>query len=574
MKKNRMRQSIYARIFVAFIIIYLLMMISFTMFLVSQEKLTVESELKSYSSFLGSSVAEILNKHVDDNNQITDITEMKKEFLSPSMPMFDTAEAAIFTGDYELVYNTTDFWKCSYSENVDGNTNQVYGLLNPETWFSEEDIKELEYYLYAKPKAEKPGDLYEYSLNIGGIGVDNEMIIPDKIYVTPMYASSFDEYGNVNSGSGEHREDLSYSSGYLDTKGLPYFEHGSIVPRYNNINNQAQDALRLKILDQSNLKKSISQISESIISTERVNVFVHRYFMIIPYETGITFMDDNSLYSDFWTMVGIGINIWDRISTTLIFVWISCLIIFIITAYILSRQTYRTYLKQVEMEEQRKEMTDALAHDLKTPLSIISGYAQNLQENIHTEKREHYSISINENVKRMDRIIHKMLEMTRLESDCFSVNLQEVSLNKLCSEVINHYKQLCEEKGIAISLEGDAVIKADKSLIERVIDNFVINSIDNTPEYGKIIIKILDDILEVYNSGSHISEDRIEEVWLPYKKGNTERSNTKGTGLGLSISRRILDLHEFSYGVKNSKDGVVFWFSWSSLTYPITGNKF
>jgi hypothetical protein len=372
MKKNRMRQSIYARIFVAFIIIYLLMMISFTMFLVSQEKLTVESELKSYSSFLGSSVAEILNKHVDDNNQITDITEMKKEFLSPSMPMFDTAEAAIFTGDYELVYNTTDFWKCSYSENVDGNTNQVYGLLNPETWFSEEDIKELEYYLYAKPKAEKPGDLYEYSLNIGGIGVDNEMIIPDKIYVTPMYASSFDEYGNVNSGSGEHREDLSYSSGYLDTKGLPYFEHGSIVPRYNNINNQAQDALRLKILDQSNLKKSISQISESIISTERVNVFVHRYFMIIPYETGITFMDDNSLYSDFWTMVGIGINIWDRISTTLIFVWISCLIIFIITAYILSRQTYRTYLKQVEMEEQRKEMTDAMISSIKTCLGINS----------------------------------------------------------------------------------------------------------------------------------------------------------------------------------------------------------
>lgn len=54
----------------------------------------------------------------------------------------------------------------------------------------------------------------------------------------------------------------------------------------------------------------------------------------------------------------------------------------------------------------------------------------------------------------------------------------------------------------------------------------------------------------------------MKEIWLPYKKGSTERSNTKGTGLGLAISKTILELHNFSYGVKNNKEGVTFWFKW------------
>jgi signal transduction histidine kinase len=56
--------------------------------------------------------------------------------------------------------------------------------------------------------------------------------------------------------------------------------------------------------------------------------------------------------------------------------------------------------------------------------------------------------------------------------------------------------------------------------------------------------------------------DKIKEIWYPYKKVSAERSNTKGTGLGLAISRTILELHKFSYGVKNSEDGVIFWFKW------------
>ncbi len=364
----------------------------------------------------------------------------------------------------------------------------------------------------------------------------------------------------VNSGSGTRR--YVYNSNYEDTENLPYFEHGAIIPINGYLNKKYKNELRQMVTNQSILKESIQQFPVSTVSIERLNALTYRCYIVMPYKSSVTSIDDNSIYSDFWITIGLDINIGERISSTLAYVWISCLFIFVISSYILSKQTYKTYLKREEIERQRKEMTDALAHDLKTPLSIISGYAQNLQEDIHTEKREHYASHINENVDRMDKIIRSMLEMSRLESDSFELKIEEVSLANICTEIIRRYKQVCDEKYIITFLEGDVLVKGDKSLIERLIDNFIVNAIDNTPENGKIGIKILNDTLEVCNSGSHIPEEKIKEIWFPYKKGNIERSNTKGTGLGLAISKTILELHNFSYGVKNNEDGVTFWFKW------------
>jgi len=119
---------------------------------------------------------------------------------------------------------------------------------------------------------------------------------------------------------------------------------------------------------------------------------------------------------------------------------------------------------------------------------------------------------------------------------------------------------LNNDKQIAVSLDGEAVIKADRSLMLRVIDNFLVNALDNTPAGGSIRITIRDDTLEVYNSGSYIPENKIEEIWLPFKKGEAARSNSKGTGLGLAIARTILEIHKFSHGAQNSEEGVIFWF--------------
>ncbi len=160
----------------------------------------------------------------------------------------------------------------------------------------------------------------------------------------------------------------------------------------------------------------------------------------------------------------------------------------------------------------------------------------------------------------MDQIIYKMLELTKLEGNSPKTDFEDVALAEISKTIIDRYKPIWEEKSITVSLDGDAIIRADRSLILMVIDNFFINALDNTPAKGNISIRILDDTLEVYNTGDHIPENKIDEIWLPFKKGDVARGNSTGTGLGLAISRTILQLHKFHHGVTNSKDGVIFWF--------------
>ncbi|WP_326909766.1 sensor histidine kinase [Sedimentibacter sp. MB31-C6] len=571
MKKNKMKHSIYIRIFSTFLLTYMVLMIGFTAFLVSMEKEAAGKEFGNRAQQINDRVEEILNNNIDNDKQIIDLADVKKEFVEKSpVYLLNGAETAIFTSDYELIYSTystKDYWKCIYREFEKGKQSKDrVGLLKIDDWFSEEEIKKLENYLYAKPKAENVGDLAGYSIHIDSFWVDDEMIIPHSISASRMYACEFDEEGNVTSRSGTISKGNFYFKDYNNIKNLPYYEFGSIIPEYNeNLNSKNQDELREMVTDESNLMNYLQPVEKwwfpnYIKPVERVNILTYRYYLVVPYQNSIRMLDDQSLYSEFYTAVGIDINIWERISSTLIYVWISCLIVFGIASLILSNQTYKTYLKKEKIEKQRKETTDALAHDLKTPLSIISGYAQNLQEDVHTEKREHYASNIQKNVERMDKIIHQMLDMSKLESDSFKIEFDEVSLSEISSKIINRYKSICDEKSITVSIAGEAVIQADKILLERVVDNFFINAIENTLEGGKINIEIIEDTFEVYNSGSHIPEDIIKDIWLPFKRGDKERGNTKGTGLGLSIARSILELHKFSYGVKNKEDGAAFWF--------------
>ena len=567
--KNKLKNKTYLRIFSTFLLIYMVLMTGFTAFLISMEKEAAMKEFWDKNSIISDRVEEILKAYIDDDKKIVDLAGVKKEFVNePPVYFLDGAEAAMFTSDYKLVYstyNTEDYLKCIYTEPEDEETRA--GLLKLDDWFNEEEIKELKNYLYVEPKAEKAGDICGYSIHIDDFWMDDEIIIPHSISVSPSYAREFDEEGNVTkSSSGGFEKGNFYNRDFNDINNLPHYKYGIIIPEYNeNLNSKNQDELREMVTDESNLtnylQDHLKQFPDYTSPVERVSMLTYRFYQVVPYQNTLWLSDNQNLYSEFYTAVAMDINIWERISSTLVYVWISCLIIFVVAALVLSKQTYKTYLEREEIEKQRKEMTDALAHDLKTPLSIISGYAQNLQEDVHTEKREYYAGNIQKNVERMDKIIHQLLDMSKLESDSFKVEFNEVSLNEVSSKIINRYKGICDEKSIIVSLTGEAIIKADKSLMERVVDNLFINAVENTLDGGKISIEIFEDTFEAYNSGSHIPEDMIKDIWLPYKRGDKERSNTKGTGLGLSIVRSILELHKFSYGVKNVEGGTVFWFS-------------
>lgn len=567
MRRHKAKRAIYIRTFCAFLATYLALMAGFTIVLVDREKEVMSLAFRTTALHVNDIVEGILQDYLDDQNRLTDLAGVKKE-LAEKSPMFRLGgtELALFTEDYDLIFNTSGIsgrWICSYEKYREGNTSYPgQGYLNLEEWFPEREMTELENYLYANPKAEKEGDFYRYSVELEGFWVDDEMIIPDTIRVTPMYARTFDKNGNVESGSGGDSIPKIYISGYQDTKGLPYFEHGGISVNYGYRSSEKQLELLNMVLDQEKLKKAVETYFEQQISSERVNLFTYRYYTLQPYQNTVNSIFDQ-YYSTFWTVLTREVDLWDKCADTLIFVWVSCLIAFVSVAFILSTQTYKTYKKREELERFRQETTNALAHDLKTPLSIISGYAQNLLENIHTDKRLHYAGGIQANVNRMDKIIREMLEFSRLESDSLPLESKELSLAEVSGEIIRRYRQVCAEKFITVQLAGDAVLKGDPALFDRVLNNFFVNALDNTPDRGTIRIQITDNKLEFYNSGSHIPEDKLDEIWQPYKKVDTSRGNSKGTGLGLAIAQSIFELYHYSYGAKNSNDGVVFWFKFA-----------
>jgi len=563
MANNRIKNRIYLRTFSVFLVIYLVLMIGFSAFLVSREKKAVGMELRTYAIQVNNRVGSVLQGYLNNGRYLMGVPKIKDELLqeSPFLTIMDS-EVAVFTDKYELLFNTNNYWRCSYTEYKDEKGYHVgYGYIDPEKWFSKEEIKEIEEYIYADPQPKKVGDLAGYLLGLRGFWIDNGMIIPEKIIVNIIYAEKFDDEGNLKLSGGTYTDVVNYSSNFENTDDLPYFERGHIVRNnVGNPDNEKRKELRQTVAEQSRLEKAVQQFTGIEGSSQKVGFLTYRYYFVLPHQNTIRTGDAKNMGSDFWTVVGRDVNIGGRCFPSLVFVWISCLIIFGVAAFILAKQTTKTYKQQEELENHRKEMTDALAHDLKTPLGIIAGYAENLQENVHTEKREHYANHIRENVDRMDQIIYKMLELTKLEGNSPKTDFEDVALAEISKTIIDRYKPIWEEKSITVSLDGDAIIRADRSLILMVIDNFFINALDNTPAKGNISIRILDDTLEVYNTGDHIPENKIDEIWLPFKKGDVARGNSTGTGLGLAISRTILQLHKFHHGVTNSKDGVIFWF--------------
>ncbi|HML37802.1 MAG TPA: HAMP domain-containing sensor histidine kinase [Bacillota bacterium] len=564
MRENRMKFRIYTRTFFALFAVYLVLMAGFSAFLILQEKKVSGLQFGTYASYTNSEVGEILRDYVDADHQITDIRQIKKELVQKSFNDGSGTELAVYTGDYGLIYHTSDNWICSYTERSEGDTQYVaYGEMDPREWFDEKTVKEIESYVYADPKPKKIGDLAWYSLSIEGLWVDNGMIIPDRISVTPIYAQNFDEGGNVVSGSGSPDRDLVYVSGYENVKELPYYKYGGLTPRYGREpGSEIQQALRTMVTDREKLEATVRK-APLLSSREMVNLVICRYYLVMPYQNMIDGNDEENPYSTAWTVMAREVNLLDRCAGTMAYVWGSCLVVFFIAALILSMQTYKTYRKREEMESRRKELTSALAHDLKTPLSIISGYAQNLMENINEEKRGQYAGGIQTNVERMDKIIREMLELSKLESDKLQIKYEDVSLGEVCAGLTARYREVCAERSLTVRLEGDGAVKAERSLMERVLDNFYVNALDHTPYGGTIRIRIAEDTLEFYNSGSHIPEEKLEEIWEPFKKADASRSNTKGTGLGLAIARAILELYRFPCGARNEDDGVIFWFKLS-----------
>lgn len=218
----------------------------------------------------------------------------------------------------------------------------------------------------------------------------------------------------------------------------------------------------------------------------------------------------------------------------------------------------------VKSDNLQREIIANVSHDLRTPLTLISGYAEMLRDFPGEATPENAQVIIDE-AEQLTKLVNDILNLSKLNSGAAVPQTTEFSLTDMIKDIAERYGALSEKEGLKIVFEPRENIwcTADSGAISQVIYNLITNAdiyggddrlitIEQRYSDGSAVISFSDN-------GGGIKEDELDSIWERYKTGSGERA--RGTGLGLSIAASALDLHNAEYGAKNRADGgATFWF--------------
>ena len=246
----------------------------------------------------------------------------------------------------------------------------------------------------------------------------------------------------------------------------------------------------------------------------------------------------------------------------LIPVWAFSLALALFCAAVLSYALLRVWRRQERVEQVRRETTAALAHELKTPLSVLSATAELLGDRLAPEKQAHYLSVIQAQARRMDDSVRQMLELSRLETGVQALRREGFPLAALAQERLAAALPADGRLHTEFASDNEYMINADRALLARALDALLENAVQHTPEGGCITVRIANGMLSVANTGDAIPDHALPRLWEAYYQADPSR-NTKGDGLGLSIAKTVFDLHGYTCGAENTDAGPKFWFKFA-----------
>lgn len=219
-----------------------------------------------------------------------------------------------------------------------------------------------------------------------------------------------------------------------------------------------------------------------------------------------------------------------------------------------------------KIDKMRREFLSNVSHELKTPLAIVSSYAEMLKyEGEHIDKEEYLEVILEES-KQMSQMIGKLLDLSRLEHAIERMDMSPANLSELTESLIDTRKLLFEQKGLKLELfiEPDIMVNADETYLAQALGNYISNALKYSSANGTVSITLKKRENNAYFSVSNpctpLPEKEMEAIWESFYK--TDKSRTKdgdmSVGLGLYIVKTIVLAHHGSYGVKNLSDGVCF----------------
>ncbi|TXR72722.1 two-component sensor histidine kinase [Bacillus sp. AR8-1] len=224
--------------------------------------------------------------------------------------------------------------------------------------------------------------------------------------------------------------------------------------------------------------------------------------------------------------------------------------------------------KEREIETKRREFFAIVAHELKTPITVMKGYLEGMIYNIGPyQNRDQYLKKNHQIIESMEQLVREILSMSKLEQHTFKLQVEKVNLSKLVGTITKNLEFFASQKGIQIIKEVDSniFVYTDCVLLEKACKNIIHNAIMYSPPSEKVYIKLSQESkqnhieIQVINTGVEIKEENIQHIFEPFYRIEKSRNrNTGGSGLGLYIVKQIFEFLFITYSINNTKQGVKF----------------
>lgn len=223
--------------------------------------------------------------------------------------------------------------------------------------------------------------------------------------------------------------------------------------------------------------------------------------------------------------------------------------------------------KEREQEQKRREFVATISHELKTPITAVSGQLEGMLHQIGSYKdRDKYLQQSYEIMKEMEKLVHEILNISELESFDFKPRIGKVHLSALIQRSLDQFLYCRDIKQLEfdIDIEPDLYIQADEKLISRAVANLLSNAVKYSGDGETVCVSLRrhganGSLLSILNTGAQIEPSQLERIFEPFYRVEKSRNRkTGGSGLGLYIVQKILDMHGLRYQIRNVPEGVRF----------------
>ena len=220
-----------------------------------------------------------------------------------------------------------------------------------------------------------------------------------------------------------------------------------------------------------------------------------------------------------------------------------------------------------QVDNLQHELIANISHDLRTPLTMIGGYAEVMRDLPSENTPENMQMIIDETA-RLSSLVNELLDFSRLQAGVVQMSFAPFNLTSSVQAIISRINVLTASKGYKITFEQDQnlYVNADQSRIEQVLYNLIGNALTYTGESKSVTVRqtLNGDMahIDVIDTGKGIAEEELDLIWNRYyRTRETHKRAVVGSGLGLHIVQTILEQHHVPYGVRSTlKVGTTFWF--------------